>query len=75
MGLKLDLEKVYDLLNWDYLLCSCLLAFGFHSHCIDLIRNCMSSVTFSFLNKTSVTFSILLNGAPAGSYSPSRGLR
>ncbi|KAL6535628.1 hypothetical protein OROMI_027002 [Orobanche minor] len=65
MALKLDLEKAYDLLNWDYLLVVVLERFGFHRKWISLIYSCLK--TTSFL--------VLLNGVPYGNFSPSRGLR
>ena len=64
MALKIDLEKAYDFMNWDYIRI-CLSKFGFNSHWIDLIMSCISSVSFS----------ILVNGKPLNSFTPSRGLR
>lgn len=46
--IKLDLEKSYDFLNWNYIR-TCLIAFGFSEHWIKLIMQCISSVSFSVL--------------------------
>ncbi|XP_062020763.1 uncharacterized protein LOC133737170 [Rosa rugosa] len=64
MAVKLDLEKAYNYLNWNYLF-TCLQKFGFHQNWIDQVRNCISSVSFS----------ILLNGVPQGHFSPTQGIR
>ncbi|XP_062021441.1 uncharacterized protein LOC133738016 [Rosa rugosa] len=64
MAVKLDLEKAYDFLDWNYI-CCVLSKFGFSSKWIDLIMECVSSVSFS----------ILINGKAKGHFKPSRGLR
>lgn len=64
LAVKLDLEKAYDLLNWNYIEC-CLKRFGFHEKWIGLVMHCISSVLFS----------ILVNGTPIGWFKPSRGIR
>lgn len=64
MALKLDLEKAYDLLDWNYIR-ACLIKFGFNANWCDRIMNCISTTSFS----------ILLNGNPKGFFPPSRGIR
>uniref|UniRef100_A0A2N9FU80 Reverse transcriptase domain-containing protein n=1 Tax=Fagus sylvatica TaxID=28930 RepID=A0A2N9FU80_FAGSY len=61
---KLDLEKAYDHVNWDfliYLLRRC----GFSEKWRHWIYFCISSVRFS----------ILINGSPCGFFPSSRGIR
>ena len=61
---KIDVEKAYDHVNWDfliYLLQRC----GFPLHWRNWIRFCISTVRFS----------ILINGSPSGFFESSRGLR
>uniref|UniRef100_A0A2N9GCH1 Reverse transcriptase domain-containing protein n=1 Tax=Fagus sylvatica TaxID=28930 RepID=A0A2N9GCH1_FAGSY len=61
---KLDVEKAYDHVNWDfliYLLQRC----GFPLRWRNWIRFCI----------TTVRFSILINGSPSGFFESSRGLR
>ncbi|XP_024200132.1 uncharacterized protein LOC112203389 [Rosa chinensis] len=48
MAIKLDLEKAYDSLDWNYIKL-CLHRFGFDVKWINLIMDCISSVTFSIL--------------------------
>ena len=64
MAIKLDMEKAYDRINWNYLN-GCLLKFGFHSSIVKLIMHCVQTVSYS----------ILVNGSPYGFIKPSRGLR
>jgi hypothetical protein len=61
MLIKLDLSKAFDNLSWDYIH-NTLLAFGFSLPWIQWI---MSLLTSSF-------FSILVNGSPSPTFSPSR---
>lgn len=61
---KLDMEKAYDHVNWNfllYLLGRC----DFEDMWISWIRYCI----------TIVRFSVLVNGTPAGFFNSSRGLR
>lgn len=61
---KLDIEKVYDHVNRDYLL-GVLRSIGFRMKWIRRMRFCISIVRFS----------VLINGSPEGFFSASRGLR
>ncbi|XP_059440565.1 uncharacterized protein LOC132173020 [Corylus avellana] len=64
MVLKLDMEKAFDSMEWEFLL-KILELLGFNSTWIQWIRQCI----------TTSSFSILLHGAPFGKFTPSRGLR
>jgi hypothetical protein len=64
MFLKLDMEKAFDRIEWNFLL-AILEKLGFSPTWISWLRICISTPTFS----------ILLNGSPYGYLSPSRGLR
>lgn len=64
MAIKLDLEKAYDFLNWDYIK-QCLAHFGFDCKWIDLIMECI----------TSVNFSLKINGRMQPPFIPRRGIR
>lgn len=61
---KLDFEKAYDSINWEFLF-SMLANFGFGDKWVPWIRECVSSARLS----------ILVNGSPTGEFSPQRGLR
>jgi hypothetical protein len=65
MLIKLDFTKYFDTISWQYLQ-HILTTFGFPPQ-IGLA---------GFLNLTSTAFfSILVNGAPSKTFSPSRGIR
>ena len=61
---KLDIEKAYDHVNWEFLL-YILHQSGFSANWCEWIGFCISTVRFS----------ILINGCPQGFFASSRGLR
>ena len=61
---KLDIEKAYDQINWSFVL-KVLKRMGFEEKWVGWIEWCISTATFS----------VLLNGSPAGFFGSSRGSR
>ncbi|XP_024632727.1 uncharacterized protein [Medicago truncatula] len=64
VAFKLDLEKAFDNVNWDFLN-SCLLDFGFPDIIVKLIMHCVSSANYS----------LLWNGNKMPPFKPTHGLR
>ncbi|RVX02541.1 putative ribonuclease H protein [Vitis vinifera] len=62
--LKMDIEKAFDHVNWDFLM-DVMSKMGFGHRWINWMKWCCSSATFS----------ILINGSPLGFFRKSRGLR
>ena len=61
---KLDMEKAYDHIRWDFLM-QMLEKMGFGSKWIRWINWCISTASFS----------VMINGSPSGFFRSSRGLR
>ena len=64
MTLKLDMSKAYDKVEWVFLE-KMIEKLGFDNKWISLISSCIRSISFS----------ILVNGALYGHFTPKRGLR
>ncbi|XP_026385175.1 uncharacterized protein LOC113280813 [Papaver somniferum] len=64
MTLKLDLDKAYDMISWDFIgkLLKCN---GFDQKFINWVMKCISTVSFQ----------VLINDAPSTTFRPSNGLR
>ena len=65
MALKLDMSKAYDRVEWGGGLEQIMNRMGFHPKWVNIIMQCISSVTYS----------IWINGVPQGLITPTRGLR
>ncbi|CAL5407178.1 unnamed protein product [Camellia sinensis] len=63
MAVKLDFNKAYDRVEWDFLE-SVLRKMGFHERWIKWVMECVSTVTFS----------VFVNGAKRTCFKPTRGL-
>ena len=64
MAIKLDLEKAYDRLNWEFI----------HNTLVDIgIPNDITSLIWEFI--TSAKMSLLLNGGYTNSFTRSKGIR
>ena len=61
---KLDIEKAYDSIGWEFLY-KVLDKMGFGSQWLSWMKWCISTASFS----------VLINGSPAGFFQSSRGLR
>lgn len=64
MAMKLDLNKAYDRVEWGFLE-KIMGKMGFCSQWITLVMKCVRTVSYA----------ILVNGAPTNSFMPERGLR
>ncbi|RVW72642.1 hypothetical protein CK203_050637 [Vitis vinifera] len=62
--LKMDIEKAFDHVNWDFLM-DVMSKMGFGHRWINWMKWCCSAATFS----------ILINGRPSGFFRSSKGLR
>ena len=64
MAIKIDLEKAYDRLDWNFIIDS-LRDMGMNDHFLNIIWHCISSSSMD----------ILWNGEPTEVFNPSRGIR
>ncbi|XP_043701064.1 uncharacterized protein LOC122651645 [Telopea speciosissima] len=64
MGLKLDIQKAYDTMEWEFMF-DVMRKFGFCVSWVNMIHQLLSSAKLS----------ILLNGGPVGFFGVERGLR
>ena len=64
MAIKIDLQKAYDRVNWDFLQ-AVLSKIGFNRTFTGWIMSCVSTVSFK----------VLVNGGKSDQFKPTRGLR
>lgn len=64
MAIKIDVEKAYDRIEWDFLE-AILCQVGFDAHLVQLIMRCTSQATLS----------VLENGVQLESFNPSGGIQ
>lgn len=64
MAIKVDMNKVYDLVEWEFLK-EIMLKLGFNALWVNMVMSLVSSTSFSFI----------MNGVPTGFVKPSKGLR
>ncbi|KAI5348948.1 hypothetical protein L3X38_001835 [Prunus dulcis] len=64
IGLKVDMNKTYDRIEWDFLR-AILEKMGFATAWVQMVMSCI----------TSVELEVLINGKTSNSFKPSRGLR
>lgn len=65
LGIKLDMSKAYNRVEWFFFLEKMMLKLNLPDCFVKLIMECVKSTSFS----------ILVNGQPTRSFLPSRGLR
>ncbi|KAM2673196.1 hypothetical protein EV2_014512 [Malus domestica] len=64
LGIKLDMHKAYDRVEWDFFM-AIMEKMGFAPMWRNLVLGCISTVNFA----------IMLNGQPGSKFAPTRGLR
>jgi len=63
VALKLDMKKTYAIIEWDFLL-NTLHKLGFHSKWVELIKACISTVSYS----------VIVNDNVCGFFTLARGI-
>ncbi|KAB2623924.1 hypothetical protein D8674_037877 [Pyrus ussuriensis x Pyrus communis] len=64
MGIKLDMNKAYDRVEWGFLE-AVMMHLGFQRMWVDMVMRCIKTMEFS----------ILINRRPGRAFKPTRGLR